>query len=286
MYLLLLYSLGLLILLFNNICHILSIFSTSLQTLHLAELQLAKILLAQVHATNLVTHGISRDILLGTLFEAAGLLQSLFEHRLIGFSDTTNSEVHARTNLLNLDTWKTLTRSLGADGVDSQVDRRLDIAVASAVLSTDRYNVLETLNVDLVAGLTSEEIGKHALGESEFVANGAFEGGTSKQNHRSQTDGKLLRLELGNGAEALRVEVELEHIKNLVTKGTDKGHGVRALLLAAAEDEKRSVVLLGEKLERSGIVKRVDGVFLSELLGQRLAHLVKVVEGILDDLRA
>jgi hypothetical protein len=30
----------------------------------------------------------------------------------------------------------------------------------------------------------------------------------------------------------------------------------------------------------------VDGVLLGELLGQRLAHLVKVVKGILDDLRA
>lgn len=58
------------------------------------------------------------------------------------------------------------------------------------------------------------------------------------------------------------------------------------LLLAAAKDEQTGIVLLGEKLERSSIVKRVDSVLLGEFLSQWLAHLVKVVEGVLDDLRA
>lgn len=61
---------------------------------------------------------------------------------------------------------------------------------------------------------------------------------------------------------------------------------MRALLLCAAKDEETGVVLLGEELDGGGILKRVDGVLLGELLGQRLAHGEEVVHGILDDLGA
>ncbi|KAI6758959.1 hypothetical protein HG531_013955 [Fusarium graminearum] len=157
---------------------------------------------------------------------------------------------------------------MDVDGVNSEVDRRLGIAVTSAILSADGNNVLKTLDVYLVGRLASEKVQKHALGKSKFVADRAFECSAGKQNHGSQADSELLSLELGNGSEALGIE------------------SVGTLLLAAAKDEQTGIVLLGEKLERSSIVKRVDSVLLGEFLSQWLAHLVKVVEGVLDDLRA
>lgn len=59
-----------------------------------------------------------------------------------------------------------------------------------------------------------------------------------------------------------------------------------ALLLCAAKDEKAGVVLLREELDGCRILKRVDGVFLGEFLGEGLAHGEEVVHGILDDLGA
>lgn len=279
-----LYPLGLL--LFNDIHRVFGILSTSLQTLHLAELQLAKILLAQMHAANLVAHRISCDVLLGALLGAARLLQGLLEHRLIGLPDSADTEIHARTDLLNLDAGETLTGSLGADGIDTQVNGGLNIAFASAILCANGDDVLETFDVNLVAGLALEEIKEHALRKGEFVADRALKGSTSEQDHRPQANGEFLRFKLSNGTEALWVEVELKHVKNLVTKGANKSQGVRALLLAATKNEETGVVLFGEKLERGGIVKGMDGVLLGELLSERLAHLMKIIESILDYLRA
>lgn len=59
-----------------------------------------------------------------------------------------------------------------------------------------------------------------------------------------------------------------------------------SLLLAASEDEETGVVLLREELERAGVFKGVDRILLGELLGEREAEGVEVVEGILDYLRA
>lgn len=279
-----LYPLG--VLLFNDIHRIFGILSTSLQTLHLAELQLAEILLAQMHAANLVTHRVGCDVLLGALLGAARLLHGLLEHRLIGLPDSADTEIHARTDLLNLNTGKTLTGSLGTDGVDSQVDGGLNITVASAILCANGDDVLETLDVNLVTGLALEEIKEHALRKGELVADRALKSSTSEQDHRPQTNGEFLSLELSNRTEALRVEVELKHVKDLITESANKSQGMGTLLLAATKNEETGVVLFGEKLERGGVVKGMDGVLLGELLSERLAHLMKVVEGILDDLRA
>jgi hypothetical protein len=59
---------------------------------------------------------------------------------------------------------------------------------------------------------------------------------------------------------------------------------VWAFLGCRAKDEHRSVVFLGEELERGSIFKRMDFIFLGELLGEWNAQLVEVCEGILDDL--
>lgn len=61
---------------------------------------------------------------------------------------------------------------------------------------------------------------------------------------------------------------------------------MRALLGGAPKDQKRSVVLFGEELERGGVLEGVDRVLFCEFLGQRLAQLEEVVQGVLDDLRA
>ena len=61
---------------------------------------------------------------------------------------------------------------------------------------------------------------------------------------------------------------------------------MRTLLLSAPEDHETGVVLFGEELERGGVLEGVDGILLGEFLGEGLAHVVEVVEGILDELGA
>lgn len=239
-----------------------------------------------MHAADLVTHGVGGNVLLGALLEATGLLHSFLEHGLVGLPDAADAEVHAGSDLFDFDAGETLAAALGVDEVDAEVDGGLDFFVASVLLGADGNDVLQTLDVDLVVGVTLEEVNQHALGERVLIGDGALKGGSGKEKHRSQTDGEFLRLELGDGTEALWVEVKLEHVERLVGKGADKGERVGALLLAAAKEEKAGVVFLGEELERGCVVEGVDGVLLCELLGQGLAHLVEIVEGILDDLRA
>lgn len=283
-FLLLLHPLGLLLAIGGR--GLLLLVPVPLQALHLPQLQFAEILLAQVHAADLVTHRVGGDVLLGPLLEAAGLLDGLLEHRLVGLADAAEAEVHAGSNLLDLDAGQLLAASSCLDGVDAQVDRGLELVAAGVLLGADGHDVLEAFHVDLVRRLALEEVQEHALGESVLVGDGALENSSGEENHGLQTNGKLLGLELRNRSEALRVKSQLQHIQNLEAESSHKRQGVGALLLAASKDHQAGVVLLGEELEGRGIREGVDGVLLGELLGERLTHLVEVVQGILDNLRA
>lgn len=59
-----------------------------------------------------------------------------------------------------------------------------------------------------------------------------------------------------------------------------------AFLAAGAEYQEGSVVLLGEELERGGVVEGVDGVLLGELFCERDTQLVQVCKCVLGYLRA
>lgn len=237
-------------------------------------------------AAKLVTHRVGRDVLLGALLQTLGLLHRLLEHRFVRLTHATDAEVHAGPHLLHLDAGELLPAALGLDEVDAEVDRGLHVAVAGVLVGGDGDDVLQALDVDLVGGLALEEIQEHALCKRVLVGDGALKGGAGEEDHGPQADGAFLGLELGHGAEALGVEAELEHVEDLVAERADERQVVRALLLAAAEDEEAGVVLLGEELERGGVLERVDGVLLGELLGEGLAEGVELVEGVLDDLGA
>lgn len=153
----------------------------------------------------------------------------------------------------------------------------------------DDDDVLQALDVDLVGPgppLAGEEISEHALGHGELVRDGALEGRARKDEHRPQADGRLLPPELREAAERLGVEPELQHVEDAVAEGAHEGEAVGPLLGGAAEDQQGGVVLLGEELERGGVLEGVDGVLLGELLGQRLAERVQVRQGVLRRLRA
>lgn len=63
------------------------------------------------------------------------------------------------------------------------------------------------------------------------------------------------------------------------------GHAVWALFGVQGQHEERGVVLEGEELERSGIVKGMDVVLLGEALDKRALEGAQVGDGQLEDLR-
>lgn len=182
-----------------------------------------------------------------------------------------------------------LPAPLGPDQIHTQVDRRFGsqapVDGPGALLGRDGDNILQALDVDLVRGaVADEEVGQHALGHGVLVGDGALKGGAGEDDHGPQADGGLLAAELGEAAEGVGVEVQLEHVEELVAKGAGQGEAVGPLLAAAAEDEEGGVVLLGEELERGGVLEGVHGVLLGELLGERLPQLGQVGEGVLNNL--
>ena len=58
-----------------------------------------------------------------------------------------------------------------------------------------------------------------------------------------------------------------------------------ALLRVQRQDEERGVVLLGEELERRGIVEGVNVILLGEALDKRTLDSGKIGDGKLEDLR-
>lgn len=239
-----------------------------------------------MYTTKLVTHRVHGNVLLCPLLDAAGLLHGLLEHGLVCLLHSSNPEVHPGADLLHLDAGKLLAAALGADDIDADVDRGLCVALAGGVLCGDGDDVLQAFDVDLVRGLALEEVEKEALCEGVLVGDGALKGASRKEDHGPHANGELLGLELRDGAVALVVEVQLQHVEHLVAKGADKRQRVRALLLRAAKDEEAGVVFFGEELDGGGVLEGVDGVLLGELLGEGLAHGEEVVHGVLDDLGA
>lgn len=235
--------------------------------------------------SHLVTHAVGGDVLLGALLGAARLLHGLLKHRLVGLALASDAEVHAGADLVDLDAGRLLAAALRADGVAAQADGGLVVAVGGLV-GGDGDDPLQALDVDLVRLLAAEEVDEEGARVGVLVGDGAVPGGAGEVEHGLEADGHLLALELGERAEGLRVEVELEHVEHLVAEGADEGDGVGPLLGGVAEDDNGGVVLLGEELDRVGVVEGVDVVLLHEALREGLAELVELVEGILGDLRA
>lgn len=179
-----------------------------------------------------------------------------------------------------------LSTPLRLDQVHPQLYRRLR-ALLGALLGRQHHHILQALDINLVRGaLPTEEVRKHALCDRELILHGALPRGTGKDDHWPQANGGFLALELPQGAEALGLDAQLDHVQHLEAEGARKGQAVRALLGAAAKDEEGGVVLFGKELERRGVLEGVDGILLGELLGERLAQGEEVGEGILGDLRA
>lgn len=166
------------------------------------------------------------------------------------------------------------------------MDDWLGVAGAGGVFCGEGYDVLEAFYVDLVGRFALEEIGKDGFGECVLVRNRALEGRSRKQKHRFQPHSKLLSLETRQPLHRGGIQEQLQHIIRLVRKRPDESQRVRPLLARRAKDQNGGIVLLGEELERGGVVEGVDGVLLGELLGQGLAQGVEVGEGVLDDLGA
>lgn len=191
--------------------------------------------------------------------------------------------------LTYFDARQLLPTPLRLDQVHAQMYRRLRalLHALGALLSRQHHDVLQTLDIDFVGGaLATEEIGKQALGNGVLVLHGALPCGAGEDNHGPQADGRLLSLELLEGAEAFGVQAQLQHVQDLEAKSARKCQAVGALLGAAAEDEEGGIVLLGKELERRSIFKGVYGVLLGELLGEWLTQGKEVGKGILGDLRA
>ena len=110
---------------------------------------------------------------------------------------------------------------------------------------------------------------------------GHVQSSTGKHHQGLGADGNLLGLELGDAAEGLGVEVELEHVEHLVVEGTGEGDGMGPLLAAGAEENEGGIVLLGKEGQGAGVLEGVDGVLLVEALGVGLAQRVEILHSIL-----
>lgn len=239
-----------------------------------------------MHTAELVAHGIRGDVLPALLIVATRLPHGVLPRSLVRLLHTADAEVETWAHLLDLDPGQTLAAALGADQVGPEADGGLGVPPARLLLGGHGDDVLQALDVDLVQRLAPEEVEEEALGERVLVGDGALERRAGEQQHGPQPDGELLGPELRDGAEALGVKVQLQHVEDLGRKGADKGQRVRALLARAAKDEQAGVVLLREELERRRVLEGVDGVLLCELLGERLAHGVQLRQGVLHYLRA
>ena len=261
-----------------NVC-----IATPLQSLHLPRLQGVEVLLTRVNLGDLVAHGIGRDVLLGPLLGALGLPHGLLEHIGIGELLASDGEIDARPHLLDLDARQLLAAALRLEQVEAQLDLRVGAGVGG-LLGADADQVLQAFDVDFLRVLPAEEVDEQALGECVLGLVGVFKDGAVEGDEGLEADAGLLVLELLQCAERVRVDVQLEHVEQLVVECADEGQAVGALLGVQREHEEGGVVLEGEELERRGIVEGVDVVLLGEALDEGSLEGCEVGSNELEDL--
>lgn len=155
------------------------------------------------------------------------------------------------------------------------------------LLGRQHHHILQPLHINFIRrALAAKEIRQHALGDRILILHRTLPRRTRKHHHRPQSNSRLLALKLLQHAETLRIQVQLQHVEDFATKCPRKGEAVGSLLGAAAKDEEGGIVFLGKEFERRGVFKGVDGVFLCEFLGERLAQGKEVGKGVLGDLGA
>jgi hypothetical protein len=282
---------------------IIPLVASALETLHLPRLHSAQILLTHMDLTRLVTHAIGIDVLLGPRLRALWFLQRRLHHIRVCKLLSSEPEVDTRAHFFDLDARQFLARALRADEVEAQFDFWARHRVGG-FLRADADEVLQALNVDLLGVLALEEVDEQALCERVFGLVGVFKDGTVEGHEGLQADGGLLVFELLECPEGVGVDVELEHVEELVREGACERHAVRALLRVQGEHEEGGVVLEGEELEGYGllglsgwysigcrnrrtgsIVERVDVVLLGEPLAEGSLQCAQVGNGKLEDLR-
>ncbi len=148
----------------------------------------------------------------------------------------------------------------------------------------DGYDILQALDIDTRRFFAPEEIQEQRLGKRVCIRRRTLKGRSGKEHKRLQADRDLLGLELRQGPERVRVEVELQHVEHLVVEGPDQGQAVWPFLAVHAEHEQARVVLLREELQARRILERVDRVRLGEFLGERSFERVQLRDGALHEL--
>ena len=201
-----------------------------------------------MNASNLITHDICANVLLRPFLTRLRPPQRFFQHTFISILHSTNPKVHPRTHLLNLYSWQFLSAPLRPNQVNSQMYNWFCLLSIHAIPRTNRYNILQTLNIDLVCWLSLEEVRKEALCESILIADRTLKRCSRKQQHRFQSNGALLVLKLAQRPKALRVQIQLQHIQHLMLKRPGHGDRMRAFLRCWSEEQDRSIILLAEEL--------------------------------------
>jgi hypothetical protein len=227
---------------------VLAVVPVALQTLHLPRLQRAKVLLLDVDLARLVAHTVGIDVLLRPRLGALWLLERRLHHVCVGELFAAEAKVHPGAHFLDFDARQFLAGALGAQEVEAELYLWVGEFVGG-FLRGYADEVLEALDVDFGCVLALEEVDEEALCEGVFGLIGVLEDGAVEGHHGLETNGGLLVLELLERAEGVGVDVELEHVEDLVGEGARKGHAVRALLGVEGEHDEGGFVLEGEEFE-------------------------------------
>merc|ERR1712225_110090 len=172
-----------------------------------------------MYPTHLVTHDICRDVLLWSLL-----------------AGSAHSKIHSRSHLLNLNSRQLLPTPLRPNQIDSQMHFRLDLLPIHSIPRTNADHILQSLYINLIRGLALEEIRKERLDQSILIRNRALKRRPTEQQHRLQSHRTLLVLKLRQRPERLSLQIQLQHIQNLVPKRPHKGNRMWTFLATRSKD--------------------------------------------------
>jgi hypothetical protein len=169
-----------------------------------------------------------------TNLQTLGFLHGSLHHIHISLLDSANAEINPRSHLLNLHTRQRLSRLLSADHECPKTNLRSGLCVF-LFRHRDMHHILQTLHIHIIRILSLEEIEQQRFSHGISVCDRAVKGGSRKRDQRLKSHSSLRTLELRNRPEGIHINMQLQHLQNLVVEESHKRYGVRSLFRMRAK---------------------------------------------------
>lgn len=240
------------------------------QSAHLARLNLADLLAADVDASVRIAQLVARNVLFDGGPQLLGLAARQFVQVVRGDFGAAQAEIDRRPDLGQFDARRAHARLFQLDLVRAHQD----LVVFG---EREAEHMLDALQPNGVDRFAVEQVDEQRLEAAHLLALRPL----WPVEHQARFDARADFLVVEVAERFVLLDAQLDHVEQLAVEGAAQHQVVGPLLRRRSEREQRAIVFVHQKLQRTGVLERCDVVVARQRLAQRLLQLLQVLERLL-----